>query len=108
MSGTLKKNIIKGEKETLFQLEGDMDLNGSRELKAELDSLLEEFADDMTIILDLEKVSYVASDGLGFLISLQKELNQVGIGLKIKNPQTVVRDLFSVTRIDRVIPVIFD
>lgn len=105
-SSILHKEIIRNPGETTLILKGDMDFNGARDLKSELDALADEFHGEMLVTLDMKGINYVASDGLGFLISLQKRLAMGNVGLRIADPQPVVRELFSITRLDHVIPVI--
>lgn len=101
----LEKQIIKKAGETVLILEGEMDFNGARDLKAELDSLADDFQGDMVVTLDMSGISYVASDGLGFLIALHKKLATDGVKLRIVNPQQVVKELFSITGLNKVIDI---
>ncbi|MGC9327855.1 MAG: STAS domain-containing protein [Candidatus Hinthialibacter sp.] len=52
-------------------------------------------------LIDLEKINYISSSVLGFLISMHKELNKQGGKIKLVNVQPSVSNLFELTRLDR-------
>lgn len=57
-------------------------------------------------IIDLTEVTYIDSSGLGVFVSIQKKAIQNGGGVKIKGLNGVVKELFELTRLDRVFEII--
>ena len=54
-----------------------------------------------TVVIDLAQVEFIDSSGLGAIIAMLKRLNKQG-DLKIVGVHGMVRDLFKLTRMDRV------
>ena len=55
-----------------------------------------------TFIVDLEKVDYIDSSGLGTLVAIQKRALQNGGSVVIKGLHGLVKELFELTRLDKV------
>ena len=55
-----------------------------------------------TFLIDLESVDYIDSSGLGTLVSIQKQALQHGGGVTLKGIHGLVKDVFELTRLDKV------
>ena len=55
-----------------------------------------------TFIIDLGGVDYIDSSGLGTLVSIQKQALQHGGGVTLKGIHGLVKDLFELTRLNKV------
>ena len=55
-----------------------------------------------TFLIDLEGVDYIDSSGLGTLVAIHKRALQNGGSVVIKGLHGLVKDLFELTRLDKV------
>ena len=55
-----------------------------------------------TFLIDLEGVDYIDSSGLGTLVAIQKQALQHGGSVTLKGLHGLVKDLFELTRLDKV------
>jgi anti-sigma B factor antagonist len=58
------------------------------------------------VVLDLARVSAIDASGLGLMLSLRKQAEAKGVGLKLMNVSTFVKHVFEITRLDTVFEVI--
>src|SRR5262249_47508370 len=58
------------------------------------------------VILDLARVSTIDASGLGLMLSLRKQAEAKGVGLKLMNVNKFVRQVLEITRLDSVFEVI--
>ena len=58
------------------------------------------------VILDLARVSTIDASGLGLMLSLRKQAEAKGVGLKLMNVSKFVKQVFEITRLDSVFEVI--
>src|SRR5262245_17643751 len=80
-----------------------------RIVNGETTSLREEVASQLhsnSVVLDLARVSTIDASGLGLMLSLRKEAELNGKGLKLMNVSKFVRQVFEITRLDTVFEVI--
>ena len=86
--------IIKIEK-GIFMIEpkGRLDTVSSAELKAQIEGYDSKGCD---IDFDLTGVEYISSAGLRLLVALQKQVKADGKQLTLRNPNKVVKEVFSV------------
>ena len=83
---------------TILDLHGDITIgDGGRMLDAEIKNLVEQGTGN--ILINLAKVIYVDSCGLGHMISGYQEVKQVGGKLKLLNLTQRVRDLMVITKL---------
>ncbi|MBN1899434.1 MAG: STAS domain-containing protein [Spirochaetes bacterium] len=82
---------------TIFNIEGEIDLYNAPTLKDEIKKKIEE--QKYNIIINLEKVSYIDSSGIGALISSLSNLKKYQGGLKITNVTGSVRKVFELTKL---------
>lgn len=56
----------------------------------------------VNIVIDMNSLEYIDSAGLGVLITFQKRVLQRNGGVTVRGLQGVVRELFELTRLDKV------
>lgn len=81
--------------------EGDLDIVTSEEVKRQLARLVEDGS--VTVTLDLRDVGFVDSSGLGALVAVHNYAEQRGAQLVVRAAPSHVRDLFSLTRLDKLL-----
>ncbi|MBF0409595.1 MAG: STAS domain-containing protein [Candidatus Riflebacteria bacterium] len=86
------------EKKKFFFLDGEFDIHQTKELRSRI---MEELNDgDWSYIMDLRRVFYMDSSGLGMLVYLRKEINRRGGKLVIEGLNESVLNVFRMTRLD--------
>ncbi len=81
----------------ILQIVGEIDLYNAPEIKDIISKLIEERC--YNVVIDLEKVSYIDSSGIGALISSLSNLKKYHGGLKIINVYASVRKVFELTKL---------
>lgn len=91
--------------EALFVLKatGELDAYTAPDVRAEL-AQLTETAGPLTLVCDLSAVTFLDSSALGVLIGALKRLRESGGELRIVQPRSEARRIFSLTALDRVLP----
>ncbi len=82
---------------TILEIVGEIDLYNAPEIKDIITKLIEDR--NYNVIIDLEKVSYIDSSGIGALISSLSNLKKYHGGLKIINVYASVRKVFELTKL---------
>lgn len=59
-----------------------------------------------SVVLDLARVSTIDASGLGLMLSLRKQAESKGVGLKLMNVSKFVKQVLEITRLDTVFEVI--
>ena len=75
-------------------LDGDLDLMTVGRVRHDLTPLM---AEGTHLVLDLARVSFIDSAGIGLLLSTRSALLKRAGSLEIRNPSNVVRRVFDVT-----------
>ncbi len=95
--------VIKKEEATILEVEFTMlTANNAKEFKKRIEKEIEH---DKYIVLDLNKVTFIDSSGLGVFLSCLKTLQQKGGELKICNITKPVRLLFELVRLHQIIDI---
>lgn len=81
----------------VLDISGEIDLYNAPEIKDIINKLIEEKR--YNVIINLEKVSYIDSSGIGALISSLSNLKKYQGGLKIINVYASVRKVFELTKL---------
>jgi anti-sigma B factor antagonist len=79
---------------------------GDLVLRDEINKLLE--TDKKAILLNLDKVSYMDSAGIGELVACYKRAAETGARLKLLKPSDRVADLLSLTKLQQVFEIYGD
>jgi len=84
--------------------EGELDVTNSNTFK---NRITEEFLDKgkVNIVIDMSNVGYMDSSALGTIISLYKNCRMNGGSFAIAGLIDTVRRLFSITALDKVVPI---
>lgn len=99
----MKQNYRTEEKENCLTIafEGDITYKENEETKEDLQKKISGLAEGTTdIIVDLDKVSYIDSSGLGFLVYLDRVASDNTKTLYIKNLNKTVVEILEVTGLD--------
>lgn len=102
---TLKQEQLEGGIIRVI-LAGTLDIEGTAALEPQLTHLT---ASDRTfVILDLSGVEFMSSIGIGAIVRVAKALRRRGGNVVILSPKQVVHLILAKTRIDTLIPIVFD
>ena len=100
MALVINKRLIESEDLWSIDLEGDVDINTSSNLKKEINNLLDE--KELNIELNFQNLSYIDSTGLGILIGILKRVKKSENSILIKNSRKNVFKLFKITGLDKI------
>lgn len=56
------------------------------------------------VVLDLSELTYVSSSGLGSIVAFAKRLKDLGGGVAVAGLRGLVKEVFEISTLDRVIP----
>ncbi|WP_079527157.1 STAS domain-containing protein [Solibacillus isronensis] len=76
-------------------IEGEIDSHTAPILKGELELIV--LSDGLIIELDLSKVTYMDSSGLGVLVAFYKKVIKENTSLKLLNPSERIMRMFNIT-----------
>lgn len=96
----LEVNLMKNMEQATLRLAGEIDAYTAPQLKESFNSLMEQ--DSREIIVDLEKVTYMDSTGLGVFIGALKSAKEKDKQLKLVNIHERVFRLFQITGLDEI------
>ena len=82
---------------------GSVTINDADLLSAKLQGLVE--MQVMTIVLDLSKMNFICSDGLGSIISAYVKRHGENEKLLLVSPQPAVRKVLETTRLTKLFPI---
>jgi len=84
----------------ILAIKGDIDLYSSPQVRATLLKAIEKKSP--AIIVNLKSVSYMDSSGIATLVESLQRLNEYGGKLIITNVKGAVKDVFELSRLDKV------
>ena len=90
----------KDEKITILEIEGEVDLYSSPNLRTELLDLTN--AKTKAVLVDLANVKYMDSSGVATLVEALQQVGKYGGKLKLVNLREAVKDVFELSRLDKV------
>lgn len=93
-------NITEKGKVNVLDLNGKLDLPNAARLKDKVKTLLDDQKNQ--IHLDMEKVDFINSSGLGALVSLMKEIRVHKGRLTLSNLAPYVNEIFEITQLSHV------
>lgn len=79
----------------LLKLIGDLDVYSKQDFKEFTENSLKDI--DKDLVIDLEKLDYIDSTGLGMFINIYKEQKDKDRSVKVINPKKNVKKLFKIT-----------
>lgn len=85
--------------------EGEIVFENSNPLKKEVKNKIKKAEDINKLIVDLERVSYLDSSGVGFLISLLKFMRQQDGKMVLTNINDKVERVIELTKLDGIIDI---
>ena len=88
----------------IIEVMGDMDLYSAFELKDVVTKMLSKGI--KKIVLDLEKVDYIDSSGIGVLIHVYSTIKKSGNKLKIANVHGSVEKVIRLTKLTHYFPIV--
>ena len=91
----MKLDLRENGKVSVLVLSGELTIGGEGQLSKAIDTLIE--SDRSSILLDLTRVSYIDSLGIGELVSNYRTVKRFGGALKILGLTKKVRDSLSLT-----------
>ena len=84
----------------VFDVEGEVDLYRSPEVRKDLLSLVSETPGKLAV--NLSKVSYIDSSGLATLIEAYQKINRAGGEFALIGINEAIKSIFEISRLDRV------
>ena len=79
---------------------GELDVSTADKLKKELNQMLDKSI--LSINLNMEKLEYIDSTGLGVLIGILKRIKVEEKEITIQNPKNNIKKIFSITGLDKI------
>jgi len=89
---------------TVCQIDGEIDINSSPEVKKAFDELISKKTPK--IVINLSKVSYVDSSGLATFVEILKNMRSYGGRMRITNLSAKVKSLFEITKLDKLFEIL--
>ena len=103
-SSQIKIQTEKVQDAIVIHLGGHVTEMGADQMSSTLDGLLENGC--YNIIFDLSEVPFMSSTGLGQIMRAFRACSTHGGTVKIVNPQPLVEDVFRVTKLNRLLPIL--
>jgi stage II sporulation protein AA (anti-sigma F factor antagonist) len=94
--------VVVAESYQVVQLEGELDKAGLSHIKDQLMDLLGKFSQKY-LIFDFEKLDFINSESIGFLMTIHSHLTKMDKNLVIINAKANVKDVFTVIGLFNVI-----
>ena len=91
----MKTTIEKAEEKVLVTLEGELDTAAAAEVEKTPKPLYD--SNGLDVVIDCEKLEYIASSGLRILISVLKGAKAGGSKVIIKNMNEDIKSVFQLT-----------
>lgn len=95
----LRIRTTREAQQTVVQLEGEIDLRSSPDLRSTLLELIDRAPG--RVIVDLSGIAYMDSSGVGTLVEMKRRLERNGGRLILAALQPRVRSVFEITRLDK-------
>lgn len=96
----LKVKAVTQDSITIVEIEGEVDLYSSPEVRKVLLQLTKEKTP--TILINLGKVIYMDSSGVATLVEGLQQVGKYGGKFKLANLRAEVKDVFELSRLDKV------
>jgi anti-sigma B factor antagonist len=89
-----------------ISLAGELDYESAPRFRHALELATPPRGDD--VVLDLSQLGFLDSSGLASVVALYMQLERAGAGLAVVTNSAHIRRMFSVTSVDRFLPVVGD
>ena len=110
MEGTapdsFRQEVLTQDNLVLWRISGNLNLPHYEELKSELGRLIENKT--RNVVLDLQGLESIDSRGLGFLITVQREVRGIQGRLVLVHLAARFAPLFETTRLNRIFEIFLD
>jgi anti-sigma B factor antagonist len=91
------------DKATVIYVDGDLTTNSSPQVEAEINEILE--GTDTNVIINVEKVNFIASTGLRIILVLGKRLNKNGLKLIMCSMNNTTASVFDISGFSKLFPI---
>ncbi len=91
---------------TVCQIEGEIDINSSPDLKKIFDRLISKKTPKT--VINLSKVTYVDSSGLATLVEMLKNMRTYGGRMRLTNLSPKIKSLFEITKLEKLFEIMAD
>lgn len=91
---------------TVLAVEGRLDTAATQQFDAWWDGWIS--SGGRRLVLDLGPLTYISSSGLGSFVAVAKRLSDLGGSLILARPAGLVKEVFAISKLDTVIPVVPD
>lgn len=90
----------------VLEFSGRLDASAVKDCKSTVKNLVD--IKSVNIVIDLKKVDFIDSSGLGILVASLRSVNKKGGDIKIASIQEQVRSIFELTRLHRIFEIFDD
>ena len=97
------KSITSGKSLTIY-LEGDIDHHSARQIRSRIDTRVYIQRPD-ELVLDLSRVCFMDSSGLGLILGRYAKAVELGIAFKVANPTPEIRRILDLAGTERLIKI---
>ena len=91
------------EKATIIYIDGDLTTNSSPKVDDELKEILD--GTTKNVIINIERVNFIASTGLRIILALGKRLNSQGLKLTVCSMNSSTKSVFDMSGFAKIIPI---
>ena len=95
---TLQYSVVRRGKVSIITIGGSLDAKTAPTLNSKIEEELKR--DPQTIVINMNKLAYIASAGLGILISLNEKLSTRNAALKICEASSKIQKIFKALGFD--------
>ena len=101
-SGSIQEKTV-GSSLTVA-LHGEIDHHGAAKIRMGIDKMIDE-KKPTTLVLDLEKIDFMDSSGLGLIMGRYKKMSEIGGELILRNPNAAVLKICRLAGLGRFIKI---
>ncbi|MGQ9632186.1 MAG: STAS domain-containing protein [bacterium] len=94
----MELNVVEDGDISILDVDGEVDVYYSSAIEEKIKDLIKQGR--KKVIVDLSKVTYMDSSGLGVLVGSLKNLRKVGGSLKIAEINPAIANIFEITKLD--------
>ncbi len=87
----------------VIYVDGDLTTNSSPVVEAEINEILEEAANN--VVINVEKVNFIASTGLRIILKLGKRLGNEELKLVVCSTNATTKSVFEMSGFNRMFPI---